>query len=85
VTKFATSNPPAGGLSTEDGKVLRDFSRFHEVDSNSHLPPAIIALCGKLAGLGQKSNATDAISDPKLQSRPLVWTALDGDHYERVP
>ena len=91
VTKFATSNPPAGGLSAEDGKVLRDSSHFREVRYTHDLPPAIIALCagdgGKIADPSQKWNATDAIIDPTLPGKRLIWAAVGGDyyvvHYER--
>jgi hypothetical protein len=91
VTKFDTANPSGGGLSAEDRKVLLDFSRFHEVRSTSELPPAIVALCagdkGRIAEPGQKWNATDAISDPTLPGKRLIWGAVGGEyyivHYER--
>src|SRR5437763_15220647 len=91
VTKFATANPAGGGLATEDRKILENVSRFHEVHTTSDLPPAIIALCagdsGKLADPGQKWNATDAITDPTLPGKRLIWAAIGGDyyvvHYER--
>jgi len=76
-------------LAAEDGKVLQDSSRFHEVHSTSDLPPVIVALCSgdKLAEPGQKWNATDAIVDPTLPGKRLIWTAVGGDyyvvHYER--
>lgn len=75
-------------LSADDRKVLQDSSRFHEVHSTSDLPPAIVALCGnKLADPGQKWNATDAIIDPTLPGKRLIWAAVGGDyhvvHYER--
>ena len=91
VTKFATANPSSGGLSTEDRRVLLNGSRFHEVHSNKDLPPAVVALCvddkGKLADPGQNWNATDAITDPTLPWKRLIWAAVGSDyyvvHYER--
>jgi hypothetical protein len=78
-------------LSAEDRKVLQDSSRFHEVHSTSDLARAIIALCagdaGKIAEPGEKWNATDAIIDPGLSGKRLIWAAVGGDyyvvHYER--
>src|SRR4030095_4865857 len=79
-------------LPAEDRKVLLDESRFHEVHSTGDLPSAILAFGdggrdGKLAEPGQKWNATDAISDPTLPGKRLIWAALGGDyyvvHYER--
>ena len=75
-------------LSADDRKVLENSSRFHEVDSTSDLPPAIVALCGgKLADPGQKWNVTDGIIDPTLPGKRLIWAAASGDynvvHYER--
>ena len=79
-------------LSTEDRTVLQDSSRFHEVHSTSNLPPAVLALCdggsdGRLAEPGQKWNATDAIIDPTLPGKCLIWGAVGGGyylvHYER--
>jgi hypothetical protein len=77
-------------LPAEDRRALQDSSRFHEVHSTGDLPAAIVALCaddGRLAGPGQKWNATDAITDPTLPGKRLIWTAVDGEyyvvHYER--
>lgn len=79
-------------LPAEDRRALLDASRFHELHSTSDLPPAILALCdgggdGKLAEPGQKWNATDAITDPTLPGKRLIWAAIGGDyyvvHYER--
>jgi len=78
-------------LPAEDRKVLQDSSRFHEVHSTRDLPPAIVALCvddkGRLADPGQNWNATDAITDPTLPWKRLVWAAVRSDyyvvHYER--
>ena len=79
-------------LSSEDRRVLQDSSRFHEVHSTSDLPSAILALCdggsnGKLANPGEKWNATDAITDPTLPGKRLIWASIGGDyyvaHYER--
>ena len=79
-------------LPTEDRKALQDSSRFHEVYSTSDLPSAILLLCdggsdGKLAEPDQKWNATDAISDPTLPGKRLIWAAVGGEyyvvHYER--
>jgi hypothetical protein len=78
-------------LPGEGRKALQDASRFHEVHSTSDLPPAIIALCaggdGKIADPGQKWNATDAITDPTLPGKRLIWAAAGSDyyvvHYER--
>ena len=71
--------------------MLQDSSRFHEVHSTGDLPSAIVALCagddGKIAEPGQNWNATDAITDPTLPSKRLIWAAIGGDyyvvHYER--
>jgi hypothetical protein len=78
-------------LPAEDRKALLDASRFHEVHSTKDLPPAVVALCvddkGKLADPGQNWNATDAITDPTLPWKRLIWAAVGGDyyivHYER--
>jgi hypothetical protein len=75
-------------LSAENRKVLQDSSRFHEIHSTGDLPLAIVALCGgKLAEPGQNWNATDAITDPTLPAKRLIWAATGGDyyvvHYER--
>ena|SRR5438876_4807768 len=79
-------------LPAEDRKALQDASRFHEVHVTTNLPPAILALCdgggdGKLADPGQKWNATDAIMDPTLPGKRLIWAAVGGEyyvvHYER--
>ena len=75
-------------LAPEDRKAVEDSERFHEVGSTSDLPAAIIALCGsKVADPGEKWNATDAISDPTLPAKRLIWAAVGGDyyvvHYER--
>jgi hypothetical protein len=76
---------PAG-----DRKALQDSSRFHEVHSTGDLPPSIVVLCGnggRLAEPGQKWNATDAIIDPTLPGKRLIWAAVGGEyyvvHYER--
>jgi hypothetical protein len=91
VTKFATANPSGGGLPAEDRKALLDASRFHEVHSTKDLPPAVVALCGddkgRLAEPGENWNATDAITDPTLPWKRLIWAAVGGEyyvvHYER--
>jgi hypothetical protein len=78
-------------LSSEDRKALQDSSRFHEVDSTKDLPPSVVALCaddkGKVADPGQNWNATDAVTDPALPWKRLIWAAIGGDyyvvHYER--
>jgi len=72
-------------LSTEDRRALQDSSRFREVHSTSDLPAAVVALCtngaGKLADPGEKWNATDAITDPTLPAKRLIWAALGGEYY----
>jgi len=78
-------------LAAEDRKALQDSSRFHEVHSTKDLPDAIIALCvddkGRLADPGQNWNATDAVIDPTLPGKRLIWAAVGADyyvvHYER--
>jgi hypothetical protein len=78
-------------LPAEDRKALLDASRFHEVHSTKDLPPAVVALCvddkGKLAEPGQNWNATDAITDPTLPWKRLIWATVGSDyyvvHYER--
>jgi hypothetical protein len=79
-------------LAAKDREPLQDASRFHEIHSTSDLPPAVLALCdggvdGNLAEPGQKWNATDAIIDPTLPGKRLIWAAVSGDyyvvHYER--
>ncbi|HEU0274633.1 MAG TPA: hypothetical protein VFQ83_08920 [Candidatus Udaeobacter sp.] len=77
-------------LPAEDRKVLEDSSRFHKVHSTRDLPTAVIALCsedGKIADPGQNWNATDAVTDPSLPWKRLIWAGVGGDyyvvHYER--
>ncbi|HJW37592.1 MAG TPA: hypothetical protein VJ420_03110 [Candidatus Udaeobacter sp.] len=77
-------------LSSENRKVLQDSSRFHEAHSTGDLPAAIVVLCagdGTVAEPGQKWNATDAIVDPTLPGKRLIWAAVGGEyyvvHYER--
>jgi len=78
-------------LSTEDRRALQDSSRFREVHSTSDLPAAVVALCtgdnGRLAEPDQRWNATDAITDPTLPGKRLIWAAVGGEyyvvHYER--
>jgi hypothetical protein len=78
-------------LSADDRKVLENVSRFHEVHSIGDLPIAVVALCtgdhGKIADPGQNWNATDAITDPALPGKRLIWAAVGGNyyivHYER--
>jgi hypothetical protein len=78
-------------LSAEDRKMFQDSSRFHEVHSTKDLPPAVVALCaddkGKIADPGQNWNAADAVTDPTLPWKRLIWAAVGGDyyvvHYER--
>lgn len=77
-------------LPADDRRALQDSSRFHEVHSTGDLPAAIVALGaddGRLAEPGQKWNATDAITDPTLPGKRLIWAAVDGEyyvvHYER--
>ena len=78
-------------LASEDHKILQDSSRFHEVHSIRDLPPAVVALCAddkrKLADPGQNWNATDAVTDPTLPWKRLIWAAVGGEyyvvHYER--
>src|SRR5438132_340560 len=76
----------------EDRKTLLDATRFQEIHATANLPSAILALCdgggdGKLAEPGQKWNATDAITDPTLPGKRLIWAAVGGEyyvvHYER--
>jgi hypothetical protein len=79
-------------LAAEERKALLDVLRFHEVHSTSDLPSAVLALCdgsgdAKLAEPGQNWNATDAITDPTLPGKRLIWAAVGGEyyvvHYER--
>ncbi len=77
-------------LPTEDRRMLQDLSRFHEVHSIHDLPCAIVKLCaedGHIADPGQNWNATDAIMDPTLPAKRLIWGAMGGEyyvvHYER--
>ena len=78
-------------LSGADRKLLQNSSRFHEIHSVSDLPLSIVALCAgennKLAEPDGNWNATDAINDPTLPAKRLIWAAADGDyyvvHYER--
>jgi hypothetical protein len=79
-------------LPAEDRKALLDASRFHEVQTTTNLPSAILVLCdgdsdGKLAEPGQKWNATCVITDPSLPGKRLIWAAVGGEyyvvHYER--
>jgi len=67
-------------LPADDRKILQDSSRFHEIHSTGDLPPAILALCGdKFAEPGQNWNATDAITDPTLPAKRLIWAAIGSD------
>jgi hypothetical protein len=72
-------------LSSQDRGALQDSSRFREVRSTNDLPAAVVALCtndvGKLAQPGEKWNATDAISDPTLPAKRLIWAAIGGEYY----
>ena len=77
-------------LPAEDRRALQDSSRFYEVHSTGDLPAAIVALCaedGRLAEPGQKWNPTDAIVDPALPGKRLIWAAFGDEywvvHYER--
>jgi hypothetical protein len=78
-------------LPAEDRRALLDSSRFREVHSTKDLPSAVVAFCvddnGKLADPGQNWNATDAITDPTLPWKRLIWAAVSGEyyvvHYER--
>jgi hypothetical protein len=74
-------------LSTDDLKILRNSSRFHKVHSTD-LPSQIVALCGdKVAEPSGNWNATDAVSDPTLPGKRLIWAAIADNyyvvHYER--
>jgi hypothetical protein len=77
--------------SAEDRSALENTSRFHELYSTSELPSAIVALCAgdnnKIAEPGRKWNATDAIIDPTLPGKRLIWAAAGNGyyvvHYER--
>jgi hypothetical protein len=72
-------------LPSEDRKVLQDSSRFHEAHSTRDLPPAVVSLCvddkGRLADPGQNWNPTNAITDPTLPWKRLIWAAVGGDYY----
>src|SRR5262245_16401264 len=72
-------------LSSQDRGVLQESLRFHEVYSTSDLPAAVVALCtngvGNLAEPGGKWNVTDAISDPTLSAKRLIWAAIGGEYY----
>jgi hypothetical protein len=69
-------------LPADDRKILQDSSRFHEIHSTGDLPPAILALCGdKFVEPGQNWNATDAITDPTLPAKRLIWAAIGSDYY----
>ncbi|HEX9281495.1 MAG TPA: hypothetical protein VF878_03365 [Candidatus Udaeobacter sp.] len=75
-------------LLAEDRKALQESSRFHVVHSTTDLPLAIVTLCGdKIAEPGGKWSATDAITDPSLPAKRLIWAVIGGDyyvvHYER--
>ena len=72
-------------LAPEDRRVLENTSRFHEVHSTGDLPTAVVALCtnrvGNLAEPGGKWSATDAISNPTLPAKRLIWAAIGGEYY----
>jgi hypothetical protein len=72
-------------LAAEDRKVLLDASRFHQVHSTKALPPAVVAICadnkGKLADPGENWNATDAVTDPTLPWKRLIWAAVGDEYY----
>jgi hypothetical protein len=76
-------------LPAEDRKAVLDASRFQEVHTTTGLPSAILALCdggsdGKLAEPGQKWNATDAITDPTLPGKRLIWAAVGGEYTSSI-
>ncbi len=75
-------------LSSEDRRALQDSSRFHQVYSTKDLPPPVVALCvddkGKLADPGQNWNATDAITDPTLPWKRLIWAAVGSEYYVHI-
>ncbi len=89
VQAFCCADAPK--LPAELRKVLEDSSRFREVHSTTNLPPEVVARCadenGRFAEPGQKWEATDAITDPKLPQSRLIWVAIAGEdyvvHYER--
>lgn len=72
-------------LPAEERKILLDASRFHEMHSIRDLPTAIVAPCvddkGRLADPGQNWNATDAVTDPTLPWKRLIWAAVGDEHY----
>jgi hypothetical protein len=72
-------------LSGQDRKTLQDSTRFHEIHSTKNLPPSVVALCaddkGKLGDPGQNWNATDAVTDPTLPWKRLIWAAVSGEYY----
>ena len=78
-------------LSADDRRILENSSQFREVHSTKDLPPAVVALCaddkGKIADPGQNWNVTDAVTDPSLPWKRLIWAAVGSDyyvvHYER--
>src|SRR5581483_2983099 len=68
-----------------DRKALQQEGNFRDLPTTKALPRAILDLCigegGKIAGPGQPWNATDAIIDPSLPGRRLVWAVTDGNYY----
>ena len=72
-------------LAADDRKLLLDASRFHEIHSTKDLPPAVVALCaddkGKLADPGENWNATDAVTNPRLPWKRLIWAAVGDEYY----
>ena len=72
-------------LASADRKTLQDASRFHEIHAVAKLPAGIVATCadrnGKLADPGKKWNVGDAILDPAVPRKRLIWAATDNDYY----
>jgi hypothetical protein len=78
-------------LPADDQKVLRDVSRFHEINAVTNLPACIFALRaddnGRLAEPGQEWQVGCVVTDDTLAFRRMIWAVTDGElyvvHYEQ--
>lgn len=72
-------------LPAERRHALEAAAHFRMLNSTSEVPAALIALCanrdGKMAEPGGKWEPSDAIDDPSLPSKRLIWAATDGAYY----
>jgi hypothetical protein len=74
-----------GHLSTTHSNLLSNIADFHMLKGKDKLSPAVVALCadssGQLVAPGERWEATDVITDPKLPRKRLIWAAVYKDYY----